>query len=476
MDQQEIKETVNEARRALIHGRIDRIYQLDDYTFIFYLFCQGKKYSLLVSVLKRSKRFHLLSEKIHNEYLLSSHAASVFKRYLLKTRVDEIALYENCVEIQAGYDGGFRFLIDFLECNITLFNKTDKPVFSLFRKESHSQKIISNGHLPGNNNDCIPNTFPVNEGFSSKFFKERNDGLTKNLEKILKTEEKKVLRLAGKLYAEKKEVENKDFYKNMGELLKYNLDNLPRGAETATLIDFNGQKVKAALNPGLAPRENMNVYFNKYKKLKKQNDVIDIKIQNQEKRLQLIRDIKNDISTGDTIGLTHPPSLFLNNYDFSPLGTVFSGKIENFFRPPGKKRTVTKTQKRAHLEFLSRSGKKILVGRNAAENEELSIRIARGNDLWFHAESGSGSHVILRYEKKGSFLPEDVEDAAVLALYFSKSRSGKKAEVVYTYCKHLKKPKNSKTGTVLYFNNKTRFTTLEDNVLSGLMNHSPQIT
>ncbi len=476
MNQQEIKKAVNEAFRALINGRIDRIFQLDDYTFVFHLFHAGKKYSLLVSVLKRSKRFHLLFEEIHKEYLLSSNATSVLKRYLLKTRVERLAMYENCVEIQAGYNQDCRLLIDFSECNITVLNEMDKTVFSLFRKESRCHEKPLNGQPPGENDNCVPKIFPVNDGFSSEFFKERKEGLIKNLNRILKTEEKKVLRLAGKLSAEKREVDNKDFYKNMGELLKYNLAGLPRGTKTATLIYYDGKEVTAALDPGLTPGENMNAYFNKYKKLKKQVEVIDIKIGNQEKRLKLIRDIKNDITTGGTIGLVHPPSFFLNKYDLSLLGGAFTGKVENFHRSLEKKRTGSKTQKRAYLEFLSRSGKKILVGRNASENELLSIRVARGNDLWFHAESGAGSHVILRYEKRGSFQPEDVEDAAVLALYFSKCRSGKKDDVVYTYCKYLKKPKNAKTGTVLYFNNKTRFTTLEDKVLAGLMKHHPQIT
>ena len=128
------------------------------------------------------------------------------------------------------------------------------------------------------------------------------------------------------------------------------------------------------------------------------------------------------------------------------------------------------------MEFSSSTGKKIFVGRNASENEELSIRVARGNDLWFHVESGAGSHVILRYEKSGSFQPEDLDDAAALALYFSKLRSERKGEVVYTFCKHLKKPKNSKPGTVIYFNNKTRFITLDDNVPARLGKHAPQIT
>ncbi len=58
--------------------------------------------------------------------------------------------------------------------------------------------------------------------------------------------------------------------------------------------------------------------------------------------------------------------------------------------------------------------------------------------------------MILGYEKRGSFHAEDIIDAAVQALYFSKLRKEKKGDVVYNFCKNIKKPKNSKTGVVTY--------------------------
>ena len=159
----------------------------------------------------------------------------------------------------------------------------------------------------------------------------------------------------------------------------------------------------------------------------------------------------------------------MEHHDISILGREFKRKVENFHLASRGKKSGIKEEKRPFLEFISRSGKKILVGRNAGENEELSTKIARGNDMWFHVESGSGSHVILRYEKRGSFDTEDIMDAAVLALYFSKLRKEEKGDVVYTYCKYVKKPKNSKAGAVTYHNNKTRFISLDREVLNRLL-------
>jgi predicted ribosome quality control (RQC) complex YloA/Tae2 family protein len=497
LNQQEIKEAASEACGVLIGGRIDRIFQLDDYTFVFYLFNHGITHFLLISVMKRSKRFHLLMEEIRKEFLLSANATAILKKYLSKQRITRIILNCNLLEVHTGHEQNRRLLVDFSEYNIKVLDESNHAEFSLYRKDSKNPYNSTGNEKTGapdppggpyhgvicpTNETAISDhhELRVNSALSSEFFSERKEALVKALQRILKTEEKKVLRLAGKLRSEEKDVENKEYYKNVGELIKYNLEVMPRGTGSATLTGFDGNEVEAVLDPRLTPLENMKAYFYKYKKLKKQASVIDRKIQNQEQRLKLIREIQKESAEGESMGLTRDPSLFLSKFDFSPLGSLVIQKIENFYRARGKNKTAPKAPKSAlkkrFLEFTSRTGKRILVGRNAGENEELSIRVARGNDLWFHAESGAGSHVILRYEKTGDFQPVDIEDAAVLALYFSKLRGEKKGLVVYTFRKYVKKPKNTKKGTVLYFNNKTRFTALDANVLARLMSHTPQIT
>ena len=133
-------------------------------------------------------------------------------------------------------------------------------------------------------------------------------------------------------------------------------------------------------------------------------------------------------------------------------------------------------KKERFLQFSSRSGKRILVGRNALENEELSLRMARGKDLWFHAEAVSGSHVVLFYEKEGDFLEEDIIDAGSLALYFSKLRKEKRGNVHYTPCKYIRKPKGSKPGKIIYHNEKTKWVVLESEILSKLIKPMEQGT
>ena len=88
------------------------------------------------------------------------------------------------------------------------------------------------------------------------------------------------------------------------------------------------------------------------------------------------------------------------------------------------------------------------VGRNSRENEELTFGLARSHDLWLHASGVPGSHVVLRLEKGAELRKEPLLDAATLALHYSDLRKSGQGEVLYTYRKHVRKPRGGKPGLV----------------------------
>ena len=98
-----------------------------------------------------------------------------------------------------------------------------------------------------------------------------------------------------------------------------------------------------------------------------------------------------------------------------------------------------------------------VAGREDWDNEQISLRLAAANDYWFHAKAVSGSHVILHnLETPGCEAPKTVlEQAAAIALYYSKARNAGKAAVSCTLAKHVGKPKGSKVGTVSIRKEKT---------------------
>jgi predicted ribosome quality control (RQC) complex YloA/Tae2 family protein len=91
-----------------------------------------------------------------------------------------------------------------------------------------------------------------------------------------------------------------------------------------------------------------------------------------------------------------------------------------------------------------------MVGRGAAENDQLTVRVAKGNDLWLHVRGRTGAHVVLRLPRGGAPDQESLIDAAHLAAWFSDARGESAPEVVYTRAKHVRKVKGAAPGAVTY--------------------------
>lgn len=123
--------------------------------------------------------------------------------------------------------------------------------------------------------------------------------------------------------------------------------------------------------------------------------------------------------------------------------------------PKPKPKATGKSRKKQEASvpfrrFTSSEGYAIFVGRNNNQNDELTMRYANGNDLWLHVGGGRpGSHVVVRLPKQKTASLETLLDAATLAVYYSKSRGEPRIEVVYTFRKHIKKPKGLPAGAVV---------------------------
>lgn len=91
----------------------------------------------------------------------------------------------------------------------------------------------------------------------------------------------------------------------------------------------------------------------------------------------------------------------------------------------------------------------VLVGRSASDNDYLSLKVAKGRDLWLHVGGGTpGSHVVVRNETGGDPPREIIEKAAQLAAWYSKARGAPRVEVHYCRASHVSKEKGSPAGQV----------------------------
>jgi predicted ribosome quality control (RQC) complex YloA/Tae2 family protein len=107
-------------------------------------------------------------------------------------------------------------------------------------------------------------------------------------------------------------------------------------------------------------------------------------------------------------------------------------------------------RKRVPLEFRTESGSRIVVGRSPIENADVTFRIARPDDLWFHTRGIPGAHVVLSRDDRQEPSDDDVRSAASLAAFYSKARASGSVAVDYTQRKHVRKQRNAPPGLVWY--------------------------
>ena len=145
---------------------------------------------------------------------------------------------------------------------------------------------------------------------------------------------------------------------------------------------------------------------------------------------------------------------------------------------PKKSRLNTKSKAKAKAPkevphprvYRSSQGRIIYVGKNNVQNDWLTMRKGRPNDLWLHVKIIPGSHVLIPLED-GEEFPDDttLEEAAALAIYYSQARGSSQVPVDYTHVKQIKKPNSAKPGMVIYDQNWTLYLTPKPEILARLL-------
>ena len=235
-----------------------------------------------------------------------------------------------------------------------------------------------------------------------------------------------------------------DRHRHHGELLKGELHRVRAGMseiKIADPIDPKQGEITLSLDPSLSPSENLEQFFKRYKKAQAAQAALQTQMERTKKELEALEQNRSILLEGGTIAMAGKP----------PAPT----------RREKSKRTGPPT-------FLSADGWTLVVGRNHRENEEVTFRTARGNDLWFHARGVPGSHLIVRTERGKEIPYQTLLDAATLALHFSDGRKEGKGDVIYTQRKYVQKPKGAKPGAVLVSQEKNIYIEIEPKRLERL--------
>ena len=272
--------------------------------------------------------------------------------------------------------------------------------------------------------------------------------LIRRVESELEKNRKKL----GKQEEELLATENAEEFRQKGELLTTFLHQVPNDQDRVELDNYyTGEKIIIALDKALTPNQNAQRYFKRYQKLKEAVKHLT----------SLIEETRNTILYLESVETA------LAQASLTEIAEIREELIQTGFI---RRRQREKIQKRQKPEkYLATDGQTIiLVGRNNLQNDELTFKMAKKDELWFHAKDIPGSHVVIT----GNLQPSDEvkTDAAELAAYFSKARLSNLVQVDMIEVRKLNKPTGGKPGFVTYTGQKTlRVTPDEEKIKSMKM-------
>lgn len=269
-------------------------------------------------------------------------------------------------------------------------------------------------------------------------------------------------RIARKLEHQRRELQDsakRDEKRIWADLINANLYAIPKGAAQAELINYYDPEcapLRVPLDPSLSAAQNAQKYYKDYRKAQTAERILTQQIAAGEAELEYIDTVFDALSRADSWR-----ELSELREELAEEGYLKLQRGRQKPPPPTKP-----------LEFQSDDGFTILVGRNNVQNDRLTLKTARGGDIWFHTKNIPGSHVIVITEGK---IPPDrtLEQAAVLAALHSKAADSAQVPVDYTEARNVKKPAGAKPGMVIYETNRTAYVNPDRLLAQRLRRDSP---
>ena len=254
-------------------------------------------------------------------------------------------------------------------------------------------------------------------------------------------------RISRKLDLQQQELDQsakRDEFRVYGELLNANLYRLQKGQTQALVENFyqENKPVSIPLDPLLTPAQNAQKYFNSYKKAVHAEKKLTSLVEQSQQDLAYIQSVLDLVlRTGSETELREL------RQELAEQGYLKQKQL------PGK--TLGASQP---ICYRSSDGFLIRCGRNNKQNDALTFRLSKGDDLWLHVKNIPGSHVVI--QSGGRPIPDrTIQEGCVLAAYNSKARESAQVPVDYTFVRYVKKPNGAKPGMVIFTNQRTAYVT-----------------
>ena len=275
--------------------------------------------------------------------------------------------------------------------------------------------------------------------------RDRKDAMRQKSQTVRKTVQNLCTRLTRKMALQEKELEatyDRERLRQLGDILTANIHRITKGQTKIVCEDFYDEDmapVEIPLSPILSPQQNAAKFYKDYTRMKNAEKELTHQLSLGETELNYLKSVLDELNRAQTDGELEEIRQELQE--------------QGYLRAEGNRKRP-RQGKLAPMRFASTDGYPIYVGRNNRQNEELTFRLARKDDIWCHASKVHGSHVIISCG--GTMPPDDtITQAAQLAAYYSETGDGQNVPVDVTPVRQVKKIPGGKPGMVIYHTYKT---------------------
>ena len=275
--------------------------------------------------------------------------------------------------------------------------------------------------------------------------RDRKDAMRQKSQAVRKTVQNLCARLTRKMALQEKELEatyDRERLRQLGDILTANIHRITKGQTKILCEDFydeNMAPVEISISPILSPQQNAAKFYKDYARMKNAEKELTHQLTLGETELSYLKSVLDELNRAQTDAELEEIKQELQE--------------QGYLRPEGNRKRP-RQGKLSPMRFVSTDGYPIYVGRNNRQNEELTFRLARKDDIWCHASKVHGSHVIISCG--GATPPDDtITQAAQLAAYYSETGDGQNVPVDVTAVKQVKKIPGGKPGMVIYHTYKT---------------------
>lgn len=294
--------------------------------------------------------------------------------------------------------------------------------------------------------------------------RDRNDAMRQKSQALRKTISNLCQRITRKLAIQEKELAatyDRERLRQLGDIVSANLHKITKGQTlllAEDLYDEDMKTVEIPLSPTLSPQQNAAKFYKDYTRMKNAEKELTRQIALGQQELSYLQSVLEELARATTDAELDEIRQELH--------------AGGYVRQDSSKKRM-KQAKLAPMRFESTDGYPIYVGRNNRQNDELTFKLARKDDLWLHAQKVHGSHVIISCG--GTTPPDDtVTQAAQLAAYYAESTVGQNIPVDVTPVKQVKKAPGNKPGMVIYHSYRTVIVNPYKDIVVDPLNAAPK--